>query len=121
MSTLRLRIAIADDSYLVREALGQLLAEVPDVEVVAVCEDTYALQKAIDCDPPDVVLTDIRMPPSRGNEGIRVAAEVRATRPDIGVVILSQSPIRHSRSSCSRRGPKAGHTCSRRASGTVAS
>lgn len=87
---LRLRVAIADDSYLVREALGQLLVEIPEVEVVAVCEDTYALRKAIESDPPDVVLTDIRMPPSRGNEGIRVAAELRESHPEIGVVILSQ-------------------------------
>jgi DNA-binding NarL/FixJ family response regulator len=86
----KLRVAIADDSYLVREALGQLLAETPEVEVVAICEDTYALRAAIERAPPDVVLTDIRMPPSRGNEGIRVAAELRESHPDIGVVILSQ-------------------------------
>ena len=56
MSTLRVRIAIADDSYLVREALGQLLAEVPEVEVVAVCEDTYALREAIQRGAPDAVI-----------------------------------------------------------------
>jgi DNA-binding NarL/FixJ family response regulator len=85
-----LRVVIADDSYLVREALHQLLAGIPEVEVVAVCEDRYGLQDAIERDSPDVVLSDIRMPPSGGNEGIRVAAELRETHPEVGVVILSQ-------------------------------
>jgi len=85
-----LRIAIADDSYLAREAVVQVLAGCSEVEVTAVCEDTSALRMAIDRDPPDVVLTDIRMPPSRGSEGIEIAAELRTTHPEIGVVILSQ-------------------------------
>jgi DNA-binding NarL/FixJ family response regulator len=85
-----LRLVIADDSYLVREALHQLLTGIPEVDVIAVCEDRYGLQDAIERDSPDVVLSDIRMPPSGGNEGIRVAAELRETHPDIGVVILSQ-------------------------------
>jgi DNA-binding NarL/FixJ family response regulator len=85
-----LRLAIADDSYLVREALREVLVGVPEVEVVAVCEDGHALVEAIERDPPDVVLSDIRMPPSGGNEGIHVAAELRETHPEIGVVILSQ-------------------------------
>jgi DNA-binding NarL/FixJ family response regulator len=84
------RIVIADDSYLIREALQQLLTGVPELEVVGVCEDTYALLEAIETASPDVVLTDIRMPPLRGNEGIEVAARLRSTHPDIGVVILSQ-------------------------------
>jgi DNA-binding NarL/FixJ family response regulator len=85
-----LRLVVADDSYLVREALQQLLSGIPEVEVVAMCEDRYGLKDAIERDSPDVVLSDIRMPPSGGNEGIRVAAELRETHPDIGVVILSQ-------------------------------
>jgi DNA-binding NarL/FixJ family response regulator len=85
-----LRIAIAEDSYLVREGLTQLLAGAPELEVVAVCEDTYALLEAIEHDTPDVVLSDIRMPPFRDREGIRVAARLRDTHPEIGVVILSQ-------------------------------
>jgi DNA-binding NarL/FixJ family response regulator len=85
-----LRIAIADDSYLVREGLHQLLGEVPGLEVIAVCEDTYTLQAAIEREPPDVVVSDIRMPPFRQREGIQVAAELRETHPEIGVVILSQ-------------------------------
>ncbi len=85
-----LRVAIADDSYLIREALRQLLAGVPELEVVAVCEDAAVLLEAIERDSPHVVLTDIRMPPSRGDEGIQVAAQLRETHPEIGVVILSQ-------------------------------
>jgi DNA-binding NarL/FixJ family response regulator len=85
-----LRLAIAEDNYLVREGLSKLLARVPELEVVAVCEDTYSLLEAIERDSPDVVLTDIRMPPFREREGIRVAAQLRETHPEIGVVILSQ-------------------------------
>jgi DNA-binding NarL/FixJ family response regulator len=85
-----LRVAVADDSYLAREALLQVLAGSSEVEVTAVCEDSAALRAAIDRDPPDVVLSDIRMPPSLGSEGIEVAAELRTTHPEIGVVILSQ-------------------------------
>jgi DNA-binding NarL/FixJ family response regulator len=85
-----LRLAVADDNYLVREALRELLCGVPEVELVAVCEDRYALQDAIQRHSPDVVMSDIRMPPSGGSEGIRVAAELRETRPEVGVVILSQ-------------------------------
>jgi DNA-binding NarL/FixJ family response regulator len=85
-----LRVVIADDSYLIREALAQLLRGVPELEVVGMCEDTYALLEAIETASPDVVLTEVRMPPLRGNEGIEVAARLRSTHPDIGVVILSQ-------------------------------
>jgi DNA-binding NarL/FixJ family response regulator len=86
-----LRVAIAEDSYLMREGLREVLAEVPErVEVIAVCEDTYALLEAVERDPPDVVVTDIRMPPFRGHDGIGVAARLRETHPAIGVVILSQ-------------------------------
>jgi DNA-binding NarL/FixJ family response regulator len=84
------RVAIAEDSYLLREGLRGLLADVPELEVVAVCEDSYALWEAVERESPDVVLSDIRMPPFRENEGIRVAAELRESHPGIGVVILSQ-------------------------------
>jgi DNA-binding NarL/FixJ family response regulator len=85
-----LRVAIAEDSYLVREGLSQLLAGVQGLDIVAVSEDTYSLIEAIERESPDVVLTDIRMPPFREREGIRVAAQLRETHPEIGVVILSQ-------------------------------
>jgi DNA-binding NarL/FixJ family response regulator len=85
-----LRVAIAEDSYLVREGLSQLLTGVAGLDIVAVSEDTYSLIDAIEREIPDVVLTDIRMPPFREREGIRVAAQLRETHPEIGVVILSQ-------------------------------
>jgi DNA-binding NarL/FixJ family response regulator len=86
----RLRVAIAEDSYLIREALRELLTGAPELEVVAVCEDTPGLLGAIERESPDVVMSDIRMPPFQEWDGIRVAAELRKTRPEVGVVILSQ-------------------------------
>ena len=85
-----LRIAIADDSYLVREGLSHVLAGSPELEVVRVCDDSYSLLEAIERDQPDVVLTDIRMPPFREREGIRIAVQLHDSHPEIGVVILSQ-------------------------------
>ena len=61
-----LRVAIAEDSYLIREALRELLTGVPELEVVAVCEDTRGLMGAIERESPDVVMSDIRMPPFAG-------------------------------------------------------
>ena len=85
-----MRVTIAEDSYLVREALRQLLSGAPELEVVAVCEDTFSLMEAIERDPPDVVLSDIRMPPFHEREGLDVSNRLRQTHPEIGVVILSQ-------------------------------
>jgi DNA-binding NarL/FixJ family response regulator len=89
-AAMSLRLAIADDSYLIREGVRRLLEKGSEVEVVAVCEDSHSLLEAVDRDSPDVVLSDIRMPPFREREGIRVAAQLRETHPAIGVVILSQ-------------------------------
>ncbi|HEX4008483.1 MAG TPA: response regulator transcription factor [Solirubrobacteraceae bacterium] len=85
-----LRIAIAEDSYLVREGLRELLADAAELKVSAVCEDACALMDVVERDPPDVVVSDIRMPPFRGHEGIQVAKRLRGSHPSIGVVILSQ-------------------------------
>ena len=85
-----LRVAIADDSYLIREGLREMLAGSPEVELIAVCENARSLLEAVEQDCPDVVLSDIRMPPLGGPEGIRVATELHETHPEIGVVILSQ-------------------------------
>jgi DNA-binding NarL/FixJ family response regulator len=85
-----LRVAIADDSYLIREGVRRLLEKGSEVQVVAVCEDSHMLLEAVERDSVDVVLSDIRMPPFREREGIRVAAELRESHPAIGVVILSQ-------------------------------
>ena len=83
-------LVIAEDSYLVREALTQLLGPDPNVDLLAVAEDADGLVAAIEAQRPDVVLADIAMPPFRGGEGIHVAARLRETHPEIGVVILSQ-------------------------------
>jgi DNA-binding NarL/FixJ family response regulator len=89
-SRLAIRVVIADDSYLVREALGHVLVGADGIELVASCSDRGTLRAAIDAEQPDVVVTDIRMPPSQSDEGLQIAAELRRTHPEIGVVVLSQ-------------------------------
>jgi DNA-binding NarL/FixJ family response regulator len=84
-----LRVVVAEDSYLVREGLTMLLEGEPTVDVVATCEDRDALVSLVDAEKPDVVLTDIRMPPGEGDEGIEVAGALRHSHPEIGVVVLS--------------------------------
>jgi DNA-binding NarL/FixJ family response regulator len=86
----RIRVALADDSYLVREAVSQILARHPRIDLVAVCDDRDSLLAAVESERPGVVLTDIRMPPEHDEEGIEIASRLRHTHPDIGVVVLSQ-------------------------------
>jgi len=83
------RVVLAEDSYIVREGLREILAAHERVDVVAACEDYDALLAAVESERPDVVVTDIRMPPTSTDEGIRAAAALRATHPDVGVVVLS--------------------------------
>jgi len=85
-----IRVLVAEDNYLVREGVTRLLATEPDVEVVGACEDLDGLLAAVAADPPDVVLTDIRMPPTGTDEGVRAANELRSSHPEVGVVVLSQ-------------------------------
>lgn len=85
-----LRLVLAEDNLLMREGITSVLALDGDVEVVAVCEDFDGLLAAVIEHGPDVVLTDIRMPPSQTDEGIRAANVIRAEHPEIGVVVLSQ-------------------------------
>ena len=84
------RVILGEDSYIVREGLQQVLAGAPQIEVVAGCGDADSLLREIEAQRPDVVVTDIRMPPSETDEGIRLAAHLRSAHPGIGVVILSQ-------------------------------
>ena len=72
-----------------REAFHQILAQQEDMEVVADCADGATLLQEVERTQPDVVITDVRMPPSGHDEGIRVARRLRQTHPDIGVVVLS--------------------------------
>jgi DNA-binding NarL/FixJ family response regulator len=85
-----IRIVLADDSFIVREGMRELLESVAEVEVVATCNDLDSLLAAIERERPDVVVTDIRMPPTNTNEGIRVAEGLRSSAPTIGVVVVSQ-------------------------------
>ena len=85
-----IRLVLAEDNYLLREGVSRLIEAQPDLELVAVCEDFDALIAAVEEHQPDVVLTDIRMPPTGTDEGIRAAAHVRRTLPKAGVVVLSQ-------------------------------
>jgi DNA-binding NarL/FixJ family response regulator len=87
---MQLRVVLAEDHYLVREGTRRLLETSPDVDVVAACGDLDSLLAAVDAELPDVVVTDIRMPPTGTDEGIRAAEELRESQPKIGVVVLSQ-------------------------------
>jgi DNA-binding NarL/FixJ family response regulator len=90
MSQQRLRVVLAEDNYLVREGVRRLLETTGEVDLVAACEDYDQLVSAIDEHPPDVVLTDIRMPPTSTDEGIRASEHLREKDPNAGVVVLSQ-------------------------------
>ena len=81
---------VAEDSLLVREGIVQVLRRQEDVDVVAACADLPELLAAVEATGPDVVVTDVRMPPDLADEGIRAAAELRRTHPAVGVVVLSQ-------------------------------
>jgi DNA-binding NarL/FixJ family response regulator len=82
-------IALADDSLIVREGVAQILAAESEMRVVASCGDLPSLLEAVEAERPDVVVTDIRMPPTSTDEGIRLATLLREEHPDIGVVVLS--------------------------------
>jgi DNA-binding NarL/FixJ family response regulator len=85
-----IRLVLAEDHYLVREGVRRMLETRSDVEVAAVCGDLDSLLAAVEEQRPDVVVTDIRMPPDDADEGIRAADWLRATNPEVGVVVLSQ-------------------------------
>lgn len=85
-----MKVVIADDHYLVREGTRRLLESADAVEVLAAVENAPALLDAVDRLRPDVVVVDIRMPPTHQMEGIEAAHRIRAEHPNVGVVILSQ-------------------------------
>ena len=82
-------VILAEDSFIVREGIKMLLEE-SGYTLLAVAEDYDELMAAVAADPPQVVITDIRMPPTRTDEGVRAAREIRAAHPEVGVVVLSQ-------------------------------
>jgi DNA-binding NarL/FixJ family response regulator len=85
-----LRILVAEDDLLVREGIIRLLSTAPDLDVVAACSDYDEAVAAVESEDPDVVLTDIKMPPTKSDEGIRLARWLRARNPTTGVVVVSQ-------------------------------
>jgi len=85
-----LRIVVGEDNLLVREGITRLVSSSPDLEVVAACADLASLEASVEQTDPDVVLTDIRMPPTSTDEGIRLASGLRESHPNVGVVVLSQ-------------------------------
>jgi len=84
------RVVLAEDNYLLREGLAQLLAMSDEIELVAACGDLPELERAIAETNPDVVITDIRMPPTGTDEGLQAADHLRVDHPGVGVVVLSQ-------------------------------
>jgi DNA-binding NarL/FixJ family response regulator len=89
-AAMTLRLVVAEDNLLVREGIIRLLSTAPDFEVVASCGDYEGVIAAIEREDPDVVLTDIRMPPTSTDEGIRLARALHQSHPEIGVIVVSQ-------------------------------
>jgi DNA-binding NarL/FixJ family response regulator len=85
-----LRVVIAEDSLLMREGVRQVIDRGDDLEVVGDCPDLPSLRRLVDDTAPDVVVTDVRMPPTFSDEGIQFAVEARDSHPVLGVVVLSQ-------------------------------
>ena len=84
-----MRVALAEDSVLLREGLARLLAD-EGFDVLARCRDADELRAALRVELPDVVIVDIRLPPTHTDEGLRAAVELRAAYPGLGVLVLSQ-------------------------------
>jgi DNA-binding NarL/FixJ family response regulator len=96
---MELRVVIAEDSMLMREGIRLVIERHPDIRVVGDCVDLPQLRALIESDPPDVVVTDVRMPPTFSDEGIQMAVELRQSGSAIGVVVLSQYAEPHYASS----------------------
>jgi DNA-binding NarL/FixJ family response regulator len=85
----RISIVIAEDSLLVRDSLSRALSTDPDVTVVGVAEDYDSAVELVEKHAPRLVVTDVRMPPTKSDEGIRLAQWMRTAQPDVGVIVLS--------------------------------
>lgn len=85
-----LRVVVSDDSVVAREGLHAILDAEPGFEVIGVCGDGRATERCVVRERPDVVIADLRMPPTGNREGIRLAERLRELAPEVGVVILSQ-------------------------------
>src|SRR4029078_11168859 len=90
------RVVVAEDSFLIRAGIRRALEQQADeIDVLEYCPDLPTLLQAVERHRPDVVITDIRMPPTNTDEGIRAAAALRELNPDIGVVVISQYVTPH--------------------------
>lgn len=85
-----IRVVLAEDNVLLREGVSRLLERVDDMELVGTAGDLPSLLALVQNERPDVVITDIRMPPTGTDEGIQAANQLRADHPGVGVVVLSQ-------------------------------
>jgi DNA-binding NarL/FixJ family response regulator len=85
-----IRVVLAEDNYLLREGVRRLIEAQPELELAAACGDLHSLVAAIEETKPDVVITDIRMPPTGTDEGLQAAERARALDPAVGVILLSQ-------------------------------
>jgi len=85
-----IRLVLAEDNVLLREGLVQLLGRADHLELVGSCGTLPELLEMVEQHTPDVVLTDIRMPPTHTDEGVQAARRIRETYPSVGVVVLSQ-------------------------------
>jgi DNA-binding NarL/FixJ family response regulator len=85
-----IRVILADDSFLVLQGLRQVLDGVDSIEVTAECDSLDSVLAEVERREPDVVVTDIRMPPTNSDEGVQVAIRLRRSHPAVGVVVLSQ-------------------------------
>jgi DNA-binding NarL/FixJ family response regulator len=83
-------VIIAEDSHVLREFIASIVEDAAELELLATCGTRDETAQAIDSQLPDVLVTDVRMPPTRRDEGLSLAAELRETHPDVGVVVLSQ-------------------------------
>jgi DNA-binding NarL/FixJ family response regulator len=85
-----IRVVVGEANYLISEGITRLLESMEDVELLASTDDLNALRESVATLQPNIVLTDVRMPPTHTDEGIRFAAELRRSHPELGVVVLSQ-------------------------------
>jgi DNA-binding NarL/FixJ family response regulator len=90
VTAMTIRLVLAEDNALLRQGLVRLVEADPDLDLVGTASDLPTLLALIDEVSPDVVVSDIRMPPTSTDEGVRMATELRAARPEVGVVLLSQ-------------------------------
>jgi DNA-binding NarL/FixJ family response regulator len=86
----RIRVLLGEDNFLAREGITSVIRQLDGVDLVGACVDFDTLRTEVARLEPDVVLTDVRMPPTHTDEGVRLAVELRATHPRMGVIVLSQ-------------------------------